>query len=169
MVRVLGRPARAGHDGDGARVACLRSLLLAACAWLAAGCGRLEKECHGVSVTANAFIAESERLRVGPAVTPEQTAEAELRTAARYEKLAGDLAALDVKSSELLPEVTRYRELAEHSAASLRAVAADLGRGDFEAARQKRVALDREARGEGPLVARINAICSAGRAAPGGR
>jgi len=126
---------------------------------LALGCGRLERECRAVSGTANAFIAESDRKRPRGDATPDEVVKMELATASRYEKLAADLLALKVESSELSPEVTRYRELAEHSAASLRAVAAALARSDFEAARQKRVELDREAQGEGPLVTKINGIC----------
>jgi len=138
-----------------------RAALGACCGVLLLGCGRLERECRGVSATANAFIAESERQRPRADATPEEAAKAELSTAARYEKLAADLAALKVESSELSPEVARYRQLAEHSAASLRAVAAALARSDFEVARRNRVDLARAARGEGPLVARINAVCGA--------
>jgi hypothetical protein len=130
-----------------------------ACLLLVSGCGRLHRECRGVSATANAFIAESGKVRPQPNATSEATVTAELATAVRYEKLAADLERLQVESSELVPEVTRYRTLAEHSAASLRAVAAALTRGDFETARQKRIELDREARGEGPLVLKINEIC----------
>jgi len=134
--------------------------LAALVSWLTVlGCGRLERECRAVSRTANAFIAESERLRPRAGATPAETMKAELSTAARYERLAADLSALAVESSELVPEVRSYRELAEHSAAALRAVAAALGSGDFEAARSKRIELDAAARGEGPLVERINVIC----------
>ena len=133
---------------------------------LVASCGRVERECRGVSATANAFIAESERQRPRPNATPEETMKAELATAGRYDKLASDLKALNVESSELTPEVERYRTLAEHSAESLRAVAAAFGRGDFETARAKRVELDREARGEGPLVQKINEICGTTQPAP---
>ncbi|HEV8551020.1 MAG TPA: hypothetical protein VGQ57_18360 [Polyangiaceae bacterium] len=124
-----------------------------------AGCGRLERECRAVSETANPFIAESERLRPRADATPEETVKAELATAARYERLAQNLGALKIESSELLPEVERYRALAEHSALALRAAADAFGRGDFEAARGKRIELDVAARGEGPLVRRINEIC----------
>jgi len=123
------------------------------------GCGRLDQECRAVSGTANAFIADSERQRPRAGATPAETVKAELATAARYDRLAADLAALKVESSELAPEVRSYRELAEHSAAALRAVADALGRGDFEAARSKRIELDAAAKGEAPLVARINGIC----------
>src|SRR3954447_26969940 len=136
-----------------------RLLARVSCFLLLASCGRLDRECRGVSATANAFIAESERQRPRPNATPDETMKAELATAARYEKLASDLKALHVESGELSPEVERYRTLAEHSAESLRAVAAAFGRGDFDAARAKRVELDREARGEGPLVQKINEIC----------
>ena len=136
-----------------------RLLARVSCFLLLAGCGRLERECRGVSATANAFIAESERQRPRPNATPDETMKAELVTAARYDKLASDLKALHVESSELSPEVERYRTLAEHSAESLRAVAAAFGRGDFDASRAKRVELDREARGEGPFVHKINEIC----------
>jgi hypothetical protein len=122
-------------------------------------CGRLDRECRAVSGTANAFLAESERQRPRAGATAAETVTAELSTAARYDRLAADLAALKVESSELEPEVRSYRELAEHSAAALRAVAGALGRGDFEAARSKRIELDAAAKGEAPLVARINGIC----------
>jgi hypothetical protein len=129
-----------------------------------AGCGRLTRECRAVTETANAFIVESERLRPRANATADETVKAELATAARYERLAADLTALKVESSELLPEVERYRALAEHSAQALRAAAAAFGRNDFEAARTKRIELDAAARGEGPLVERINELCgTAGR------
>jgi hypothetical protein len=128
---------------------------------LALGCGQLDRECRAVTATANTFIRDSERVRPRPDATPEQTVKAQLEMAARYDKLAADLAALKVESSELVPEVAHYRELAEHSAASLRAVSAALTSGDFEAARARRIELDREARGEGPLVTRINTVCGA--------
>jgi hypothetical protein len=136
-----------------------RAGLSLACLLVVSGCGRLRRECRGVSATANAFIAESGKVRPKPNATQEETVKAELATAVRYEKLAADLESLKVESSELSPEVARYRTLAEHSAASLRAVAAALTRGDFDTARQKRIELDREARGEGPLVRKINEIC----------
>ena len=129
----------------------------------ASSCSRLGGECRAVSETANAFIAESERLRPRPNATPEETVKAELATAARYVRLAADLAALKVESSELLPEVERYRALAEHSAQALRAVAAALEKNDFEAARTKRIELDAAARGESPLVERINVVCGSAR------
>jgi hypothetical protein len=143
-----------------------RALVRVSCFLLVAGCGKLERECRGVSATANAFIAESERQRPRPNATPDETTKAELATADRYDKLASDLKALKVESSELQPEVARYRTLAEHSAESLRAVAAAFGRGDFESARTKRVELDREARGEGPLVQRINELCGSTKPVP---
>lgn len=134
--------------------------LLAVCV---AGCGRLGRECRAVSETANAFIAESERLRPRANATPEETVKAELATAARYERLAADLSALKVESTELVPEVERYRALAEHSAQALRAAAAALEKNDFEAAREKRIELDAAARGEAPLVERINVVCGTAR------
>ncbi|HTQ06537.1 MAG TPA: hypothetical protein VMI54_21905 [Polyangiaceae bacterium] len=137
-----------------------------ACLLVATGCGRLDRDCRAVTATANAFIAESASERPQPNATPEETVKAELATAVRYEKLAADLENLKVESSELSAEVTRYRALAEHSAASLRAVAAALARGDFDTARQKRIELDREAHGEVPLVAKINEICGAAHPSP---
>jgi hypothetical protein len=142
--------------------------LSVACLLVVSGCGRLRRECGAVSATANAFIAESGKLRPQPNATQEETAKAELATAVRYEKLDADLKSLKVESSELLPEVTRYRTLAEHSASSLRAVAAALTQGDFETARQKRIELAREARGEGPLVRKINELCGSAPALPDG-
>jgi len=132
-----------------------------------AGCGRLERECRAVSASANGFIAESERLRPRAGATPAETVKAELATAARYDRLAADLSALAVESSELVPEIQSYRALAEHSAAALRAVAGALERGDFEAARSKRIELDAAARGEAPLVERINVICGTAKSDAG--
>jgi hypothetical protein len=131
---------------------------------LVAACSKLDGECRAVSTTANAFIAESERQRPRADATPEETVKAELATAARYERLAADLAALKVESSELSPEVERYRALAEHSAAALRSAAAAFGRGDFEAARSKRIELDAASKGEVPLVQRINELCGTAKA-----
>jgi hypothetical protein len=129
-------------------------------------CGRLDRECTAFSTRANAFIKEGSSYRPKPDASPADTAREALATAARYDRLASDLAALDIQSSELRPEVDRYRELAERSAASLKAVASALGADDFETARRKRVELDAAAKGEGPLVAKINAICGVTSAAP---
>jgi hypothetical protein len=128
-----------------------------ACATL--GCGKLRRECDAVVKTANAFIAESARHRPSPDAPPEQAAREALETAARYDQLANDLAAIRVESDELRPEVQRYADLAVRSAASLRAAAQALRTRHFEQARQKRVELDAAAKTEGPLVARINALC----------
>ena len=123
-------------------------------------CGKLEHECRSVTTTANAFILASEQKRLPPEASPAETARAALETAARYERLAADLAALKLESQTLVPEVASYRELALGSAASLRAAAKALDARDFEAARKKRVEFDQAAKAEGPLVARINAVCS---------
>jgi hypothetical protein len=138
-------------------VAGLRSFVLAL-SLLA--CGRVEHECRSLTTTANAFILASEEKRLPPEASPAETARAALATAERYERLAADLAALELKSKALIPEVARYRELALGSASSLRAVAKALDARDFETARQKRVEFDRAARAEAPLVARINAVCT---------
>jgi len=143
------------------------AVLVALVACLA--CGRLERECRAVSESANAFIAESERLRPRANATPEETVKAELATAARYDRLAADLAALELESSELRREVEQYRALAEHSAQALRAVARALEQNDFEAARKKRIELDAAARGEAPLVERINVVCGTARPAAAAR
>ena len=123
------------------------------------GCGELRRECDAVVKRANAFLAESASHRPAPGAPPERAAEEARSTAARYEKLAADLAALDVKSGDLKPEVERYRELAQRSAASLKAAAHALETKHFEQARSERVALDRASKSEAPLVARINEIC----------
>jgi hypothetical protein len=124
------------------------------------GCGRLEHECRSLTTTANAFILASEEKRLPPEASPAETARAAVETASRYERLAADLSALNLESKALVPEVTRYRELALGSAASLRAVAKALDGRDFETARKKRVEFDLAARGEAPIVARINAVCT---------
>jgi hypothetical protein len=138
----------------GVRCASLALLLFGAGA-----CGRLERDCRSFSTRANAFIAVGAGHRPTPGASPADTAREALATAARYDRLAADLAAIDVQSSELRPEVEQYRALAERSASSLRDVAKALGDNDFDTARRKRVELDRAAQGEGPLVAKINAIC----------
>jgi hypothetical protein len=130
-----------------------------ALALIALGCGKLRRECDALVKTANAFIAESARRRPSPDAPPEQAAREALETAARYDKLASDLAAIRVESDELRPEVERYADLAVRSAASLRAAAHSLKTGHFEQARQKRVELDAAAKTEGPLVAKINSVC----------
>lgn len=126
---------------------------------LTSACGKLDQECRAVTTRANAFIEEAERLRPKPDASPADTARAALDMSTRYDRLAADLRAIPIESSELRPEVDSYRSLAERSAASLRAVAKALTDGDFDTARQKRVELDSAARGEAPLVARINAVC----------
>jgi hypothetical protein len=122
------------------------------------GCGKLRDECRAVVSTANAFIA------VGPPAPgaskgPEQTALEARALADRYDKLATDLGALPVESEELAAEVESYRKLALSAATSLRAAASALERKDWETARKKRVEFDEAARGEAPLVARINGLC----------
>lgn len=126
---------------------------------VATACGRQTRECRAVTARANTFIADSEKLRPAEGASKEQTREQALATAHRYERLAADLAALGVESSDLAPEVERYRALALRSAAALRSVAVALASKNFDAARALRVDLDQAARGEAPLVARINAIC----------
>lgn len=123
-------------------------------------CGKLEHECRSVTTTANAFILASEEKRLPPEASPAETARAALESAARYERLAADLAALKLEDEKLVPEVARYRELALGSAVSLRAVAKALEAKDFDTARKKRVEFDQAAKGEGALVGRINAVCS---------
>jgi hypothetical protein len=125
----------------------------------ALGCGRLDEECRAVTTRANAFLVDTAALSSKHGASREQTREQALAIAERYDLLARDLGAIRVDSKQLKPEVEAYRALAMRSAAALRAVAVSLAVGDFEAARKKRVELDTASRGEGPLVARINAIC----------
>lgn len=122
------------------------------------GCGKLREECRAVVSTANAFIAGS-RSAPGATEGSEQTAREARALADRYDKLATDLGALPVESEELATEVESYRKLALSAAASLRAAASALERKDWETARKKRVEFDEAARGEAPLVARINGVC----------
>ena len=133
--------------------------LLGSLAAATSACGRLDRECRALSTRANAFIEENGRHPLKLDASPEENARESLVTAARYERLAADLAAIDVQSSELRPEVDAYRALAERAASSLRAVAKSLADKDFDTARRKRVELDTASKGEGPLVARINSIC----------
>jgi hypothetical protein len=141
------------------RVALLVRVALLGVALASFGCGKLRRECDTVVKTANAFIDESARHRPSPEASPEQAAREALETAQRYDRLASDLAAIRVESSELRPEVEKYADLAVRSAASLRAAAHSLETKHFEQARQKRVELDAAAKSEGPLVAKINALC----------
>jgi hypothetical protein len=137
-----------------------RSLAPAAFLILAAlGCGRLDDECRSVTARANGFLAETATLAPKQGATRERTREQALAMAERYDLLARDLAAIRVESRKLKPEVESYRALAIRSSSALRAVAVALAAGDFESARKKRAELDEASRGEGPLVARINAIC----------
>jgi hypothetical protein len=128
-------------------------------ALMAFGCGRLDEECRAVTTRANDFLVETKALASKQSASREQTREQALAMAERYDLLARDLGAIRVHSTKLKPEVESYRALSMRSAAALRAVAVSLSAGDFEAARKKRVELDTASQGEGPLVARINAIC----------
>ena len=112
LVRALGRAARLCDDRHGSGVARLTSAGVLGFAVVALGCGKLHRECEAVVKTANAFIAESARHRPSPNAPPEQAAREALETAARYDKLASDLAAIGVQSDELRPEVERYADLA---------------------------------------------------------
>jgi len=122
------------------------------------GCGELKRECRAVVATANAFIAESGKGKPS-AHGPEATAREARALAERYDKLATDLGALSVKSEELAGDVEAYRKLAVSAATSLRGAATALEQKDWETARKRRVEFDEAARGEAPLVARINAVC----------
>lgn len=136
------------------------ALLLLALAPSLAACGKLRDECRAVVSTANAFIADSEKGKSkATADGPEATARDARSLADRYDKLATDLGALPVESEELALEVAAYRKLALSAASSLRAAATALESKDWETARKKRVEFDEAARGEAPLVARINAVC----------
>lgn len=128
-------------------------------AFVALGCGKLDDECRAVTARANGFLAEAAKLSPKQGATREQTREQALAMAERYDLLARDLGSIRVESEKLKPEVESYRALSLRSSAALRAVAVSLAASDFEAARKKRVELDEAGRGEGPLVARINAIC----------
>jgi len=112
-----------------------------------------------VTARANTFLADTAKLSPKGGASREQTREQAMAMAERYELLARDLGAIRVESEKLAPEVETYRALALRSASSLRAVATALAASDFETARRKRVELDAAGRGEGPLVARINALC----------
>ena len=135
-----------------------RLLLLAGLAAL--GCGKLDEECRAVTARANGFIAETAQLSApNQPASREEARKQSLAMAERYELLARDLGTIRVDSDKLRPEVESYRSLAFRSASALRAVSQALAAGDFETARKRRVELDAAARGEGPLVARINALC----------
>jgi hypothetical protein len=137
-----------------------RALSLFVFAASLAGCGKLREECRAVVSTANAFIAESEKNKTkGAAQGPEATAREARALAERYDKLATDLGALTIESEALAGEVAAYRKLALSAATSLRAAATALENKDWETARKKRVEFDEAARGESPLVSRINAVC----------
>lgn len=79
--------------------------------------------------------------------------------AERYDALAKRIDDLQLGSDQLAPRAARYQKLARAAAAALRDVAHAVEQDDAEGARRRRVEFDDIARGEGPLVADINAVC----------
>lgn len=95
----------------------------------------------------------------GASTEPKKLAAETRVTAQRYEELDRELAALDIKSRDLVRRVAAYRKIATQSAHSLRDVADALERDNFELARKKRVEFDETVKAEASLVAEINAEC----------
>jgi hypothetical protein len=129
-------------------------------AWLLGGCGKFQTahECGSFVSTIKAWQSRS---LAAPSAKPSALSPAaESRILAdRYDQLADTIDALHLKSPELVPRAERYQKLAREAAAALRDVADAVERSNPERARQRRVAFDDIARGEGPLVADINGIC----------
>jgi len=126
----------------------------------AAGCGKFRKakECSVLAETVSAWMASAPAPDTSIAEKPRLATEARA-TARRYEDLDRKLAALAIKSEELVPSLNRYRSMAREAARSLDDVAVALESGDVERARRRRVEFDATARAEAPLVAEINAAC----------
>lgn len=127
---------------------------------LLCGCGRFRKakECAALAKTVSSWLEQQPKPNAANADSKTLAAEARA-TALRYEALDHSLAALDVKSPDLVSHLTRYRKLATDSAHALQEVAGALDNGQAETARRKRVEFDAIGQEEENVVAKINADC----------
>jgi hypothetical protein len=138
----------------------LRSALLLVALLALSGCGRFRKakECEVLAKAVSGWLAK-QPTPSGASTEPKKLAAETRVTAQRYEELDRELAALDIKSRDLVRRVAAYRKIATQSAHSLRDVADALERDNFELARKKRVEFDETVKAEASLVAEINAEC----------
>lgn len=127
---------------------------------LAPACNRFRKakDCERLASTVSAWLSRQPPPKTASA-EPKELALESRATAQRYRELDRELAALDIKSVDLVHRVQRYREIASQSARALDDAASALDRGDAELARRRRVEFDAIARSEAPLVGEINAQC----------
>ena len=108
----------------------------------------------------NAFIAETKRTVPADYAEAPKAAQESRALALRYRKLCTDLGALTVESEELVPNLARYKKLAEDAAVALDGAARALDEKDLELARRFRLDFARAAKSEAPLVREINQTCA---------
>ena len=138
----------------------LRLTVLAVVLVGAAGCGKFRKakECEVLAKAVSGWLAK-QPTPSGASAEPKKLAAETRVTAQRYEALDRELAALDIKSRDLVRRVAAYRKIASQSAHALQDVAEALEHDNFELARRRRVEFDETVKAEGTLVAEINAEC----------
>ena len=138
----------------------VRWLVFALSLALLPGCARFRKakECDLLAKTVSGWLAK-QPTPTGATTEPKKLAAETRATAARYEELDRELAALDVKSRELGRQVARYREIAVQSARALQDVAKALEGDNTELARKRRVEFDETVKAEAAVVAEINSVC----------
>lgn len=138
----------------------VRLTVLALSLAVLSGCGRFRKakECDVLAKAVSTWLAR-QPTPSGASAEPKKLAAETRITAARYEQLDRELAALDIKSRDLVPRVARYREIAVKSARVLQDVATALERDNSELARRRRVEFDETMRAESAIVAEINSEC----------
>lgn len=125
------------------------------------GCAKFQtvRECGAFIEVIRTWKGKALPAPPSAAASPAAAAVESLALADRYDDLARRIDALHLSSPDLVPRAVRYQKLSREAAAALREVADEVGKGDAEAARKRRVRFDDLARGEAPLVADINAIC----------
>lgn len=119
---------------------------------------RKARECSSLSETVATWIKEMPAPALGVSA-PERVAADARATARRYEELDRRLAALNIRSEELVGKVARYRDMTMGAARVLDEVALALEQQNAELARRRRVEFDSTVQAERELVAEINATC----------
>lgn len=137
-----------------------RALVVLSVSLVLTGCDvfRKAKECSSLSQTVVAWIAEVPAPDLGVSA-PERIAKDARATARRYEDLDRRLAALNIRSEDLVGPVARYRTMAVGAARVLDEVALALDNQNAELARTRRVEFDSTVKAERALVVEINAAC----------
>jgi hypothetical protein len=138
----------------------LRLTVLAIALLGTASCGKFRKakECEVLAKAVSGWLAK-QPTPSGASAEPKQLAVETRVTAQRYEALDRELAALEIKSRDLVRRVAAYRKIAAQTARALQDVAEALEHDNFELARRRRVEFDETVKAEGTLVAEINAEC----------